>query len=679
MPTNCLLDATITALDACDYSKMLKSKRKNRDGELVHSGTKRRKEDCEMPQQEAEAAMQAAQSSPTPGEGDTIQKPPLRRVKEILPEKITVAVFCALAEESVAMRYSLDEKFECRYKTLGPRQYIYSFGRIGEHNIVIARPTQMGPVSAALCAATVNQQFPNVRFALMVGIGAGIPSLPKCDIRLGDVAVSIPRDDHPGVLQYDFGKYERDESFVLKGTLNKPPPILINADGSLQEDEMMDESPLRGILGDITTQRGYARPNSGDVLFDPTFHHINDGDDCSGCEASGKMIVSRPEREENCGPVVHRGLILSGGGVVKNPEDRDRLRRGRKEAICFEMEAAGIMDEIPCLVIRGICDYADTHKRDGWHCYAAAVAAAYGKAVLLKVDGQEVEETSTMKETMEKLEKTINEMNNNVYDLKQKANDAKEATEHKKILDWLTPIDYALRQNDYIGRRERGTGQWLLDSAEFQEWLKRSGQTLFCPGIPGAGKTILTSIVIDDLTTRFQGDSNICIAYFYCDFRRREEQTAEDLLASLLKQLSQGQSSLPDSVRALYGQHEKKRTRPKPDEISRALQSVAAMYSRVFIVLDALDECEVSGHCLPKIFDLQTECGVNLFATSRFIPGIAKNFKGNVSLEIYARNEDVERYLAGHMSRLPSFVFDHPDLQNEIKAAISKAADGMYV
>jgi nucleoside phosphorylase len=348
--------------------------------------------------------MQAMQSSPTPGEGDMIQKLPLKRVKEIPSEKITVAVFCALAEESGAMRYSLDEKFECRYKTLGPRQYIYSIGRIGEHNIVIARPTQMGPVSAALCAATVNPQFPNVRFALMVGIGAGIPSLPKRVIRLGDVVVSIPQGDHPGVLQYDFGKYVRDDKFILKGTLNKPPPILINADGSQLEDEIMEESPLCEILGNITKQRGYARPSSGDVLFDPTFHHINDGDDCSGCEASSeRIVVSRPNCEENYGPVVHRGLILSGGGVVKNSEDRNRLRRGREEAICFEMEAAGIMDEIPSLVIRGICDYADTHKQDGWHYYAAAaVAAAYGKTVLLKINGQDVEETRTMQETMGK-------------------------------------------------------------------------------------------------------------------------------------------------------------------------------------------------------------------------------------------------------------------------------------
>jgi nucleoside phosphorylase len=325
------------------------------------------------------------------------------RLKEISPEDITVAIFCALSYESVAVKYSLDEELECCPKAIGPRKYVYSFGRIGDHKIVIVRPYQMGTVKAAQCAATVCQQFPNVRFALMIGIGAGIPSPPTCDIRLCDVVVSIPRDGHPGVIEYDFGKYELDGKFVLKGSLDKPPPILIGADGALEEDELMGRSPLRRILKIVTKRPGYARPSSGDVLFDEAFHHVNKGDGCSGCEASGdKKTMGRTERDKPGLPAVHRGLILSGGGVVKNPEDRDRLRRGYGEAMCFEMEAAGIMDEIPCLVVRGICDYADTHKQDGWHNYAAAVAAAYGKAILLKVYSKDVEETKSMEETMAK-------------------------------------------------------------------------------------------------------------------------------------------------------------------------------------------------------------------------------------------------------------------------------------
>jgi hypothetical protein len=255
--------------------------------------------------------------------------------------------------------------------------------------------------------------------------------------------------------------------------------------------------------------------------------------------------------------------------------------------------------------------------------------------------------------------------------------------EHQTILDWLTGIDYAPQQTDYIKRRQPGTGQWLLDSAEFQTWTNTNKQTLFCPGIPGAGKTILTSIVVEDLITRAQNDLNIGIAYIYCNFRRRDGQKAEDLLASLLKQLSQERPSLPESVKDLYNRHKDKRTWPAFDEISTALHVVAAIYSRVFIIVDALDECQVSGRCrtrfLSEVFSLQAKCGANVFATSRFNPEIAKEFNGNMSLEIRASDDDVRKYLEGRMSQLPSFVSRSVDLHEEIVTKIVQAVDGMYV
>lgn len=249
------------------------------------------------------------------------------------------------------------------------------------------------------------------------------------------------------------------------------------------------------------------------------------------------------------------------------------------------------------------------------------------------------------------------------------------------ILNWITPIDYGPQQSDYIRRRQAGTGQWLLDSEKFKAWLETSKQTLFCPGIPGAGKTILTSVVIDDLDTRYKDDPNVGVAYLYCNFRRQHEQKAEDLLASLLKQLSQGQPSLPDTVRDLYQQHQKKRTRPLLDEISRNLQSVAVTYSRLFIIVDALDECQVSDGCrskfLSEILNLQVKAKANIFVTSRFIPDIVEKFERITSLEIRASDEDVRRYLSSHISQLPGFVARNLELQEEITATIIKAVDGM--
>ena len=253
--------------------------------------------------------------------------------------------------------------------------------------------------------------------------------------------------------------------------------------------------------------------------------------------------------------------------------------------------------------------------------------------------------------------------------------------EDQAILDWLTTTEYAVQQYDFISRRQEGTGQWLLDSTEFQRWLETDKQTLFCPGIPGAGKTILTAVTINDLTTRFQNNSGVGIAYLYCNFRRKDEQKAQDLLASLLKQLSQEQSSLPDCVKSLYYKHKNKQTRPLFDEISGTLQSVASIYSRVIIIVDALDECQVSDGCratfLAEIFNLQTKTGANLFMTSRPIPEITVRFKRSISLEIRASEEDVRRYLEGHMSKLPTFVGRSSDIQEEIKTSIVKAVDGM--
>jgi Cdc6-like AAA superfamily ATPase len=248
------------------------------------------------------------------------------------------------------------------------------------------------------------------------------------------------------------------------------------------------------------------------------------------------------------------------------------------------------------------------------------------------------------------------------------------------ILDWLSPVDYGTQQSDFIARRQARTGQWLLESAEFQEWMK-IGKILFCPGIPGAGKTILTSVVVKELNTRFQNDKSIGIAYLYCNFWRQNEQKAEHLLASLLKQLTQGQSSLPDSVESLHDSHKNKRTRPFIDEISRTLQSVAAMYARVFIIVDTLDKCQATGGCrarfLSEIFDLQAKCEAHLFATSRFIPDIIKTFVGKLSLAIRASSYDVCKYLDVRISGGESRILKRLDLQAEITTEIVKAADGI--
>ena len=205
--------------------------------------------------------------------------------------------------------------------------------------------------------------------------------------------------------------------------------------------------------------------------------------------------------------------------------------------------------------------------------------------------------------------------------------------------------------------------------------------------MPGAGKTIITSIVIhyllwDEFPQTSKNNAKIGVAYLFCGYRLQQNQKPIDLLASLLKQLVQEQSSIPDGLKDLYDRHKGKRTRPELNEISKALYSVVADYSRSFIIIDALDEYQVSDRkdrktLLSEIFKLQDMTGANIFATSRFIPDIVTEFEGkSTTLEIRAHDSDLQRYLDGHMSRLPKFV-STVDLQEKIKTEITKAVNGM--
>src|SRR5204863_1803509 len=108
-------------------------------------------------------------------------------------------------------------------------------------------------------------------------------------------------------------------------------------------------------------------------------------------------------------------------------------------------------------------------------------------------------------------------------------------------------------------------------------------------------------------------DTSVGIAYLYCNFRKQQEQKPKDLLASLLKQLVQKQPAIPENVKSLYERHKNKGSRPSFEEISKELLSVIAIYSKVLIIIDALDECQVSHEdrrkLLSEIFNLQTKTG----------------------------------------------------------------------
>ena len=310
-------------------------------------------------------------------------------------------------------------------------------------------------------------------------------------------------------------------------------------------------------------------------------------------------------------------------------------------------------------------------------------------------NGQLMTLLETMKTTSVQNEARFSEVNQGLAEIQtsqthlhqgldsiERRHEQRETSEERvAILDWLAPKDYTTHQNDSFGRRQEGTGQWLLDSPEFSKWLEVENQTLFCPGIPGAGKTILASVVIDKLLTQFQDDPGTGIAYIYCNYRRQGDQTPHRLLASLLRQLSQKCQPMPDCVKSLHQRHKPRSTEATYEELENALHSISRLHSRVFIVIDALDECLMADggrdKFLREMMKLQAECGIHLFATSRPIPEIMERFHGTTELEIRANENDVRKYLHGNMSRLPKFVQQRPDLKEKVKTDIVKAVDGM--
>jgi hypothetical protein len=251
---------------------------------------------------------------------------------------------------------------------------------------------------------------------------------------------------------------------------------------------------------------------------------------------------------------------------------------------------------------------------------------------------------------------------------------------HYEIMEWLSPDSFAAQQSDLITRKQADTGQWFLDSPEFTEWVNGTSQTLFCPGIPGAGKTMMAAITIHYLQNAIQ-TTEIGVAYLYCNYKRQAEQTAPHLLAAIIKQLVQDCPSIAQSLSDLYEHHRVKKTRPTLEGLSSVLQSVLTNYSKVYVVVDALDEClEQNGtrsQLLEICRDLQQQTGLRLMATSRHIPDIVEEFKDTPLVEVRASNSDLKRFVTGNVNRFAKFVRLSSDLQELVQNKIVEAADGM--
>lgn len=244
-------------------------------------------------------------------------------------------------------------------------------------------------------------------------------------------------------------------------------------------------------------------------------------------------------------------------------------------------------------------------------------------------------------------------------------------------------MDFPAQQSDIIGRRQEGTGQWFLDDPAFAKWLSQPKETLFCPGIPGAGKTMIAAIVIDHLLKAVQS-SAVGVAYVYCNYKAQGEQDAASLLAAILKQLVQTRPSIVEPVERLRKKYANLGTnKPSADETFGALQSVIAEFSTTYVVVDALDESPngdgTRHRFLGQLRALQAKSDVRLVFTSRFIPDIVDEFREAPTLEVRAHEEDVRRFVAGQIYRLPKCIQRDAALRDMVQEKVTRAVDGMQV
>ncbi|KAG4258772.1 hypothetical protein FPRO03_13438 [Fusarium proliferatum] len=300
-----------------------------------------------------------------------------------------LAIICALSFEADAIEALFDEHWDCNVYSKAPGDpNSYSTGRIGHHNVVLAYMPEAGKASGAAVATNCRVSFPHVKLAIVVGICGVIPFTPgprdaHHEIILGDVIVS------QSVVQHDLGRQYPD-SFEYKdaneealGRPNIEIRSLLSKLKSLRARRAF-ESDMRSFLAllqeDLELSAHYPGPGT-DHLYEATYRHVDRDMPCDKCGCNGKLVPRMRLRQEVPEPKVHFGRIASGDMVMKSGEDRDDIAR-KLGVIAFEMESAGIWDSLPCLVVKGACDYADSHKAKAAQNYAAAAAAACTKALL---------------------------------------------------------------------------------------------------------------------------------------------------------------------------------------------------------------------------------------------------------------------------------------------------------
>ncbi|KAH9231834.1 hypothetical protein K456DRAFT_1763075 [Colletotrichum gloeosporioides 23] len=531
--------------------------------------------------------------------------------------RYTIGWICAIDTEHTAARVFLDEDHGSPEAIPVHDHNAYTLGRIGKHNVVIAvlPDGEYGLSTAGVVAQRMVDSFPNVRVGLMVGIGGGAPSQRSGhDIRLGEVVVSSPRDGHTGVLQYDFGKTIQDQEFKVTRSLNLPPDVLRAAVTKLRVtfEEEGNKFP-EAIDAALSKKPRLRRTILSHVVHDPT-NPIE--------TLASDLLVPRPERgEDEDNPAVFYGLIASANQLMKDANIGDKFAAD-KGALCFEMEAAGLINHFPCLVIRGICDYSDSHKNKHWQGYAAMTAAAYAKALLSIVLPTKVENEKRLAEIVETVVQDVVDAASGVsrrFD--------EEVLNHLPVAKGAT---YDSEDDQYEDKCLPGTRVELLE--KIVEWAQdlQDQRIYWLKGMAGTGKSTISRTVAATCV-----ELDILGASFF--FRRGESDrsTARLVFSTIASQLAAHRPELHRPILQAIKKARDISSKRISEQFRKLLleplqQTSPQRTGRAqVLIIDALDEC-VGDRDAEQLVVLLSELarpesfGLKIFITSR--PDIATKF-----------------------------------------------------
>ncbi|KAH7008756.1 Pfs, NACHT and ankyrin domain protein [Ilyonectria destructans] len=569
-------------------------------------------------------------------------------------DQYTIAWICALHIEMAAARAMLDEVHEDlpRHRN---NSNTYTLGSIEYHNIVIACLPTYGTNNAANVLTHLVRTFPSIRLGLMVGIGGGVPS--NADIRLGDIVVGTR------VMQYDLGKIVGDGQIQPTAIPKIPQQLLGTVVSTLRSKHELEPSRVPSILREkFEGHSEYGRPSSPDCLFCATYDHASPTPGCDGCDHSKLVPRSRRMTDD---PLIHYGAIASGNQVIRSGTVRDNIAR-RADVMCFEMEAAGLMDILPYLPIRGICNYSDSHKNKEWQKYAAAAAAAYARELLTVLPVAEAHAKAAH------VPNPHQDLSNN---------------HRQRLLDSLR-FDQMDSRKSTIKTAHIKTCRWFLNHPDYQAWLDAGKWTqhhgfLWISGKPGAGKSTIMKFACSSMKSKARREHSITASFFFNARGEYLERSIVGMYRSLLLQLLEDypdlQTVLDDPDLVSPSQNGCPCLNVLKDLFCNAVSALGKLSFTCFI--DALDECDEQQvmDMVQYFEDLAEQSTDNRIAlricfSSRHYPYIIIRRGIRLTLEDQPGHaEDLANYVASRLR------IKEPALVEELQPQLLEKAAGVFL